>query len=120
MSLLACSVAAVVYVWQEQHEYSFPPICLAVVILGVGVMSLGLCLFQRGTSRVQPPEAIAGAVRFMGRHTLEIYALQLIVSELIIKWFPVSPPDPNAALLAPLRGFERPLVAPVQCDLNTR
>ena len=88
MRLLACFVAAVVYVWQEQKEFSFPPICLAVVILGVGVLSLGLCLFLRGASRVQPPETIAGALRFVGRHTLEIYALQLVCSELIVKLVP--------------------------------
>ena len=88
MRLLACIVAAVVYIWQEQKEFTFPAICLTVVIIGVGVLSLGLCLFLRGASRVQPPETIAGAVRFVGRHTLEIYALQLVCSELIVKLLP--------------------------------
>ena len=88
MRLLACFVAAAVYIWQEQREYSFPQIHFAVFILGVGVLSLGLCLFRRGPSRIQPPEAIAGALRFIGRHTLEIYALQLAGSELIIKLAP--------------------------------
>src|SRR6516165_7695606 len=37
MRLLACLVAAVVFVWQEQKEFSFPPAHLAVVILGLGV-----------------------------------------------------------------------------------
>ena len=46
MRLLACFVAAVVYVWQEQREFSFPQIHFAVFILGVGVLSLGLCLFR--------------------------------------------------------------------------
>ena len=40
MRLLACLVAAVVFVWQEQKEFSFPPIHLAVVILGLGVLSV--------------------------------------------------------------------------------
>jgi hypothetical protein len=40
-------------------------------------LSAGLCLFLRGPSRIQPPEVIAGALRFIGRHTLEIYAIQL-------------------------------------------
>lgn len=88
MRLLACFVAAVAYVWQEQREFSFSQIHFAAVILGVGVLSLGLCLFQRGPSRIQPPEPIAGALRFMGRRTLEIYAIQLAGSELIIKLVP--------------------------------
>ena len=88
MRLLACLVAAVVFVWQEQKEFSFPPIHLAVVILGVGVLSVSLCLFKRGESRIQPPEKIASTLRFIGRYTLEIYAIQLAGSELIVKLVP--------------------------------
>ena len=83
MRLAACFVAAVVYVWQEQTEYAFPQPHLAVFVLGVGVLSLILCLFQRGPSRIQPPPALAAPLRFIGRHTLEIYAIQLAASELI-------------------------------------
>ena len=39
-------------------------------------MSVILSLFLRGRSRFQPPEKIAGVLRFIGRHTLEIYAIQ--------------------------------------------
>ena len=85
MRLLACLVAAVVYVWQEQIEFSFPRIQLTVFILGIGVLSASLCLFLRGPSRIQPPKAIASALRFIGRHTLEIYAIQLAGFELIVK-----------------------------------
>jgi len=88
MRLLACLVAAVVYVWQEQKEYSFPRIYLAVFILEICVLSPSLCLFRRGPSRIQPPEAIAGPLRFIGRHTLEIYAIQLAGSELLVKLVP--------------------------------
>jgi hypothetical protein len=88
MRLLACFVAAVVYIWQEQREYSFPQVHFAAFILGVGVLSTILCLFRRGPSRIQPPEATAGLLRFIGRHTLEIYAIQLAGSELIIKLLP--------------------------------
>ena len=88
MRLLACLVAAVVFVWQEQEEFSFPAIHLAVFILGLGVLSISLCLFKRGESRIQPPEAIAGVLRFIGRHTLEIYAIQLAGSELLVKLVP--------------------------------
>ena len=88
MRLSACFVAAVVYVWQEQREYSFPQINFAVFILGVGALSISLCLFLRGPSRIQPPKAIASTLRFIGRHTLATYAIQLAGSELIIKFVP--------------------------------
>ena len=84
MRLLACFAAVVAYVWQEQSEYSFPQIQFAVFLFGIGVWSASLCLFLRGPSRIQPPEAIAGVLRFIGRHTLEIYAIQLAGSELLV------------------------------------
>ena len=88
MRLLACFAAVIVYVWQEQREYSFPQIYFAAFIFGIGVWSASLCLFLRGPSRIQPPEAIGGALRFIGRHTLEIYAIQLAGSELLVKLVP--------------------------------
>ena len=88
MRLLACAIAAVVYVWQEQKEFAFSQTQLATVILGIGVLSTCLCLFRRGPSRVQPPEAIARALRFISRYTLVIYAIQLAVSELVKKLLP--------------------------------
>jgi peptidoglycan/LPS O-acetylase OafA/YrhL len=88
MRLLACLVAAVVFVWQEQKEFSFPAVHLAVVILGLVVLSISLCLFTRGESRFQPPEKLASTLRFVGRHTLEIYAIQLAGSELFVKLVP--------------------------------
>jgi len=90
--LVVCCVAAVVYIWQEQKEFMFSPIQLAVVILLVGVMSLGLCLFVRGQSPIQPPESVAPVLHFIGRHTLEIYAIQLAGSELLVKLVPALAP----------------------------
>ncbi len=88
MRLLACVAAVVVYVWQEEREYSFHQIYFAVFIFGIGVWAASLCLFVRGESRIQPPEVIARALRFIGRHTLEIYAVQLAGSELLVKLIP--------------------------------
>ena len=88
MRLLACFVAAVVYVWQEQEVFFFSQVQLAIVIAGVSALSLGLCLFRRGPSRIQPPEPIAVTLHFIGWHTLEIYVIQLAGSELIIKFVP--------------------------------
>jgi hypothetical protein len=88
MRLVACFAAVVVYIWREQNEFAFPQIYLAVFIFGVGLWSASLCLFLRGPSRFQPPGPLAGALRFIGRHTLEIYAAQLAGSELLVKLLP--------------------------------
>ena len=88
MRMLACPIAAVVYVWQEQLEFWFSGVQLVTVGLGIGLLSTGLYIFARGPSRLQPPEPVAGFLRFMGRHTLEIYAIQLAGSELIIGFLP--------------------------------
>lgn len=88
LRLLSCLIAAVVYVWQEQLVFFFSQVQLTVVIIGVGMMPLGLYLFQRGPSRIQPPEPIARTLHFIGWHTLEIYVIQLAGSELIIRFLP--------------------------------
>jgi hypothetical protein len=88
MRLVACLVAVVVFVWQEQKEYSFPAVPLIVAIAVLSVMSISMCLFVRGKSRFQPPEKIARTLRFIGRHTLEIYAIQLAGSELLVGLVP--------------------------------
>jgi uncharacterized membrane protein YcfT len=51
----------------------------------LGILSLQLILFLRGPTRFQPPKFIAGALGFIGRHTLVIYAIELIGFELIAK-----------------------------------
>jgi hypothetical protein len=58
---------------------------LAAFILGIGVLSGILCLFRRGPSRIQPRAATARFMRFIGRHTLEIYAIELAGFELLSK-----------------------------------
>jgi len=88
MRLLACLIAAIVYVWQEQKEFSFPQLHLAVFILITGVASISLCFFHRSPSRIQLARMPAEVLRFIGRHTLEMYAVQLAASEFIIKLAP--------------------------------
>ena len=78
MRLLACLIAAAVYVWREQLEFSFSELQFAVFILVVSILSLQLSLFRRGPTRIQPPKLIAGGLGFIGRHTLEIYAIELV------------------------------------------
>jgi hypothetical protein len=88
MRLVSALVAAIVFLWQEDRLYSFSSAQFATLALGLGLLCAGLCRFRRGPSRVQPPEPVAGALRFVGRHTLEIYAIQLAASELIVKLVP--------------------------------
>lgn len=88
--LLACFIAAVVYVWQEQLEFWFSQPQFATFCVCLGVLAIGLCCFTPGPSRFQPPRPMADALCFMGRHTLEIYAIQLAGSELIIGIFPAT------------------------------
>jgi hypothetical protein len=88
MRLFTCLVAALVYVWQEQKEFGFPRVHFTVFVVAVAVLSFALCLFRRGVSPIQPPQLMAAPLCFIGRHTLEIYALQLAGSELIVKLLP--------------------------------
>ncbi len=85
---IACFIAAAFYIWQEQKDFLFPQIVFAVLVLEVILLSLILYLFSRGPSMIQPPEPIASTLRFIGRRTLEIYAIQLAGSELIILLIP--------------------------------
>ena len=88
LRLLACITAATVYIWQEQIEFTFSQLQLITVVLGTSAMAIYLSLFRRGASRIQPPQAINSVLRFVGRHTLEIYAVQLASFEIIILLFP--------------------------------
>lgn len=88
MRLPACLITAVVYVWQEQLEFEFSDFQLTVVAIGVAIFSCVLSLFMRGPSHVQPPQPIAISLKWLGRHTLEIYVIQLAGSELIINLVP--------------------------------
>jgi hypothetical protein len=83
MRLLACLIAAAVYVWQEQLEFSFSQPQLVVFVFILSILSLRLCLFVRGPTRMQPPKIVAGVLGFIGRHTLEIYAIELAAFQLI-------------------------------------
>jgi peptidoglycan/LPS O-acetylase OafA/YrhL len=88
MRLLACLLATSIYLWQEQLEFDFSQTHLASCVLFVSVLSLILMYFRRGSSCIQPPEPIAQVLHFTGRHTLEIYAIQLGGFELIVNFFP--------------------------------
>jgi hypothetical protein len=86
--IVACVVAAVIYIWQEQAEFSFHRINFAVFVVELAALSVFLCVFRRGPSRVQPSERTAKIVCFIGRHTLELYAIPLAGAELLVQLAP--------------------------------
>lgn len=88
MRLFTGLVAAGVYLWQEQLEFLFSRSEFTAVVLGIGTLTLFLCLFHRGPSRWQPPHRFAGPLRFVGRHTLEVYFVQLAGCEILVGLFP--------------------------------
>ena len=88
MRVVACCIAAVVYLWQEQQEFAFSQIQCFVFAFCLAILSFSLCLYARGPSLIQPPRLPASILRFVGRHTLEIYAIQLGGSELVAKLIP--------------------------------
>jgi len=92
MRPLACLIAAVVYVWQEQKEFAFPQVPFTVFVIGLGLMSVWLYFFRRGPSRIHPPEFVAVPLRFISRHTLAIYAFLLAGFELLVKLVPSLAP----------------------------
>ena len=88
MKLAACIVAAAIYAWQEQLEFTFAAVPFGAFVAGMCILCISLYTFQRGPSRIQPPGPMASSLSFIGRHTLEIYAIQLAVSELIVGIMP--------------------------------
>ncbi len=86
-------MAAAVYVSQEQKEFQFSQDQLTVVIVGVAMMSLTFFLFSRGKARVQPGARMSRALCFIGRNTLAIYAIELLVFELMVMLVPALRPD---------------------------
>jgi hypothetical protein len=88
MRVTAVTLAAIVAIWQEQVEYLFAPVQLSVLMAGMALLSGILWQFFRGPSRYQPSTVVAVMLRFVGRHTLEIYAIQLAISEVIVNLLP--------------------------------
>ncbi len=88
MSILVCIVAATAYVLQEQKEFQFSNVQFNTFVVCLGTLSLVFLVFARGASRIQPPSSVAAALRFIGRHTLAIYAFELAAFEIVIKVFP--------------------------------
>ena len=85
---LACLAALSVYIWQEQMEFMFSSLQLGTVIFGVCTLSFALYKFQQGPSRFRPAGPVVATLHFVGRNTLEIYAIQLAAFELAVGLLP--------------------------------
>ena len=85
LRLAALVCAASVYFFCEQSYFTLTPVQLTVFGVGLVVLSVTLFAFMRGASRVQPGALGGSVLRFTGRHTLEIYAVQLAASVIVAK-----------------------------------
>jgi hypothetical protein len=80
---LVAALAAIVYIVTEHFDFSFGLAEAFALALIVGVETVLLGGFSRAVSRAQPPAALVPAIGFLGRRTLEIYALHLLAFEAV-------------------------------------
>ncbi|MDB5593789.1 MAG: hypothetical protein JWM36_750 [Hyphomicrobiales bacterium] len=80
---VAAFVAVAAYLVTEPHDFWFAPAQVAVLTVLVGWLAFALLNYHRGESKFQPPRAMALALRFLGRHTLALYGLQLVIFEIL-------------------------------------
>lgn len=77
------ALAGLVYLVTEYFDFGFGLEQAFVLALIVGVETVLLANFVRETSRVQPPAALRPVIGFLGRRTLELYALHLLLFEAV-------------------------------------
>lgn len=77
--------AAIVYVWFERQDFAFTIVQSLLMITGTGVWLAVLLNYRRGPSSWQPNGHFNPLIRFAGHRTLELYVVQLVASELLIK-----------------------------------
>ncbi|KAA2235009.1 TraX family protein [Salinarimonas soli] len=77
------ALAALVYITTEFFDFGFDLEGAFALALIVGVETVLLAGFSRAVSARQPPAVLRPAIGFIGRHTLELYALHLLAFEAI-------------------------------------
>lgn len=73
---------AAVYIFVETHDYEFEPEQTAVLAALIGALALTLVIFRRTDVPFAAPPPIARALNWIGRHSLEIYAVSLFLMQL--------------------------------------
>jgi hypothetical protein len=76
-SRLAAAFAALIFMSAEVRDYEFEDFDLWLMIGIVVGVSLLSATIRHGAALVQPPQLLSPVIRFVGRHTLEIYGLHL-------------------------------------------
>jgi hypothetical protein len=84
------AAAATAYVLREIHDYAFGGLQSAILIAIVAALALLLARFRRADLAWQPPEPLAGLLRFCGRRSLEIYAVSLFAMQVVAYGIRVS------------------------------
>lgn len=76
---IAALFAFAVYAFIEQRDYAFSATMTLLLVLGLAGIAIILRDFRRGDSFFQPPSNMRRTLRFCGRHSLEIYAAQIVL-----------------------------------------
>jgi hypothetical protein len=80
-NLLAVA-AGLAYVVRERWRFGFDPLQSALLVILVAILVLCLMRFRRESLAWQPPAPLRAIFSFVGRRTLEIYAMTLIAMQL--------------------------------------
>ena len=80
---VAAFVAVAAYPVTEPRDFSFDSAQVAVLTVLVAWLAFALLNYHRGESHTQPPRTMALVLRFLGRYTLGLYALQLFIFEIL-------------------------------------
>jgi hypothetical protein len=81
-NLLAVA-AGLAYVVRERSDYGFDAVQSALLAVFIAVLVLCLTRFRRETLGWQPPPPLGALFSFVGRHTLEIYAVTLLAMQVL-------------------------------------
>ncbi|PHP64726.1 hypothetical protein CSC94_22905 [Zhengella mangrovi] len=82
------ALAAAVFLWREQAAYGFPDPAFITFLVEMVLLVVVLYLYRRGPSALQPPVPASSVLRFVGRHTFDLYVLQLLASEALVALVP--------------------------------
>lgn len=86
--IVAFVAVAVFWLQIAQSYKEFSVVQLSILAASFSVLAASLLQFARGVSRWQPGVVGTRILRFVGHNTLEIYAIQLMLSAIAVKLWP--------------------------------